>query len=116
MNYIQLKNLKKSYKDIKALDGLEIKIPKGILFGILGPNGAGKTTLLKILATLISPDQGEVIINKINAVIRPREIRNLIGYVAQDIALDKILTGRELLDFQADLYHMDKSSKFIKVF
>ncbi|MBK16861.1 MAG: lysozyme [Prochlorococcus sp. SP3034] len=111
MNYIQIKNLSKSYLDVNALNKLNINIKQGNLLGILGPNGAGKTTLLKILSTLISPDEGEVYIDNIDLINESREIRKLIGYVAQEIALDKILTGRELLDFQADLYHMEKSKK-----
>ena len=111
MNYIQVKDLSKSYSDIEALKELSIKIDAGTLFGILGPNGAGKSTLIKILATLVEPDSGEVFIDNINLIKNPRKIRELIGYVAQDIALDKILTGRELLDFQSDLYHMKKQEK-----
>ena len=115
MNHIEIRGLSKSYKNVTALDGLNIKISKGSLFGILGPNGAGKTTLLKILATLINPDKGEIYIDNIDLKKNPRSIRELIGYVAQDIALDKVLTGRELLDFQADLYHMNKLRKFERI-
>tara|TARA_Y100001978_G_scaffold101385_1_gene90734 strand:+ start:389 stop:1405 length:1017 start_codon:yes stop_codon:yes gene_type:complete len=115
MNYIQIKNLSKRYFDVNALNNINIKISKGSLFGLLGPNGAGKTTLLKILATLISPDNGNVEINQIDLVKQPRQIRELIGYVAQEISLDKILTGRELLDFQADLYHIPKTKKLERI-
>jgi len=115
MDYIKVKGLSKSYSDIKALKNLSIEIEGGTLFGILGPNGAGKSTLIKILATLIEPDSGEVFINNINLIKNSRKIRELIGYVAQDIALDKILTGRELLDFQADLYHINKNKKFERI-
>jgi len=115
MNYIKVKELSKSYSDINALKNLSMEIEAGTLFGILGPNGAGKSTLIKILATLIEPDSGEVFINNINLVKNSRKIRELIGYVAQDIALDKILTGRELLDFQADLYHINKNKKFERI-
>jgi len=111
MSYIQVKELSKSYSDIEALKGLSMEIPAGTLFGILGPNGAGKSTLIKILATLIEPDSGEICINNINLIKNSRQIRELIGYVAQDVALDKILTGRELLDFQSDLYHINKNKK-----
>ena len=111
MKYIEVKELSKSYSDIEALKSLSMEINAGTLFGILGPNGAGKSTLIKILATLIEPDSGEVFIDNINLIKNSREIRELIGYVAQDIALDKILTGRELLDFQSDLYHMNKNKK-----
>jgi len=115
MDYIKVKGLSKSYSDIKALKNLSIEIEAGTLFGILGPNGAGKSTLIKILATLIEPDSGEVFINNINLIKNSRKIRELIGYVSQDIALDKILTGRELLDFQSDLYHINKNKKFERI-
>ena len=72
MNYIQIKNLSKRYFDVNALENINIKISKGSLFGLLGPNGAGKTTLLKILATLISPDDGKVEINEIDLVKKPK--------------------------------------------
>ena len=111
MNQIKIRNLSKSYFEVRALNKINIDIKEGSLFGILGPNGAGKTTLLRTLATLISPDEGTITINNIDLIEKPREIRKLIGYVAQEIALDKILTGRELLDFQADLYHINKSVK-----
>ena len=115
MSYIQVKELSKSYSDIEALKGLSMEIPAGTLFGILGPNGAGKSTLIKILATLIEPDSGEISINNIDLIKNSRQIRELIGYVAQDVALDKILTGRELLDFQSDLYHINKNKKIERI-
>ena len=115
MSYIQVKDISKSYSDIHALKGLSMEIPAGTLFGILGPNGAGKSTLIKILATLIEPDSGEISINNINLIKNSRQIRELIGYVAQDVALDKILTGRELLDFQSDLYHINKNKKIERI-
>ena len=115
MSYIQVKEITKSYSDIQALKGLSMEIPAGTLFGILGPNGAGKSTLIKILATLIEPDSGEISINNINLIKNSRQIRELIGYVAQDVALDKILTGRELLDFQSDLYHINKNKKIERI-
>ncbi len=106
MSLIVLDHLDKSFGTISALRDLSLRVPKGCLYGLLGPNGAGKTTTLRILATLLSPDLGEVRIAGLDALSNQREIRRLIGYVAQEVAIDKILTGRELLELQGDLYHL----------
>ena len=111
MPVIELQKLVKSYGSVKALKELNLQVPKACLYGLLGPNGAGKTTTLRIIATLLSPDSGSVFISGINALKDPRLVREKIGYVAQEVAIDKILTGRELLDFQGDLYHLPGSGK-----
>jgi ABC-2 type transport system ATP-binding protein len=108
---IELRKLSKSYpgarrQAIVALDGLDLTVPEGALYGLLGPNGAGKTTTLRILCTLLAPDSGEVRVAGVDALSDPRTVRRLLGYVAQEVALDKILTGRELLALQGDLYHV----------
>ena len=79
------------------------------------PNGAGKTTCLRILCTLLSPDSGEVSIAGINALNDPRAAREQLGYVAQEVAIDKILTGRELLQLQASLYHLDPAAALHRI-
>ena len=107
MPLVEIRNLVKSYGSIKALNGLSLQIPKGSLFGLLGPNGSGKSTTLKILSTLLAPDSGQVSIAGLNALIDSRAVRKEIGYVAQEISIDKILTGRELLKLQGDLYHIN---------
>ena len=111
MKFIEIKNLVKSYDGIKALNGFNLAIPKGSLFGLLGPNGAGKTTAIRILCTLLAPTSGEVTVDGIDALIYPREVRKKLGYLAQEVALDKILTGRELLDFQGSIYHLNLIDK-----
>ncbi len=111
MLFIQLKDLFKSYGSIKALNGLNLNVPKGTLYGLLGPNGAGKSTALRIICTLLEPDIGEVKVAGRDALIYQKETRRGLGYVAQEVAIDKILTGRELLQLQGDLYHMSKNYK-----
>ena len=86
-------------------------MPEACLFGLLGPNGAGKTTAMRILATLLGPDRGSVEVAGVDALEDPRAVRRLLGYVAQEVAIDKILTGRELLQLQGDLYHLGRSDR-----
>ena len=107
---IRLDQLSKRYGALQALDSVSLEVPAGCLYGLLGPNGAGKTTCLRILCTLLSPDAGQVSIAGINALIDPRAAREQLGYVAQEVAIDKILTGRELLQLQASLYHLDPAA------
>ena len=111
MFFIQLKDLFKSYGPVKALNGLNLKVPKGSLYGLLGPNGAGKSTALRIICTLLDPDSGSVEVAGHNALLEEKETRRRLGYVAQEVAIDKILTGRELLQLQGDLYHLNKNYK-----
>ena len=111
MFFIKLRDLFKSYGPVMALDGLNLEVPKGSLYGLLGPNGAGKSTALRIICTLLSPDSGHVEVGGHNVLFEEKETRRRLGYVAQDVAIDKILTGRELLQLQGDLYHLDKKYK-----
>jgi len=115
---IELQRLSKRYGDgrrgqnpIVALDDLSLSVPEGCLFGLLGPNGAGKTTTLRILCTLLAPDSGSVSVAGIDALADPRGVRRLLGYVAQEVAIDKILSGRELLQLQGDLYHLPRARR-----
>jgi ABC-2 type transport system ATP-binding protein len=109
---IELQHLSKRYgggskvAPVQALDDLSLSVPEGCLYGLLGPNGAGKTTALRILATLLAPDAGSVTVAGVDALADPRGVRQLLGYVAQEVAIDKILSGRELLALQGDLYHL----------
>jgi ABC-2 type transport system ATP-binding protein len=89
---------------IRALDGLDISVPRGMIFGLLGPNGAGKTTTVKILTTLARPDEGSAQIEGIDVLARPGQVRHLIGVVAQRSGADPTATGRENLMLQGRLY------------
>lgn len=106
---IHIQDLYKSYGSIEAVKGISLDIEPGEIFGVLGPNGAGKTTTLRCLCTLEKPDRGTLTIAGVSVVDHPRRARSYLGYVAQEVAQDKILTGRELLAFQADLYHLPRA-------
>ncbi len=115
MYLIELQDLVKSYGTVKALNGLSLKVPTGSLFGLLGPNGSGKTTTLRILCTLLSPDSGKASVAGLDVVKDPRSVRREIGYVAQEVAIDKILTGFELLQLQGDLYHLEPKDRNLRI-
>jgi ABC-2 type transport system ATP-binding protein len=102
---ISITNLRKSFGSVVAVNDLSLTVMAGEIYGLLGPNGAGKTTTMRCLCTLTTPDAGKI---TVAGVSQPREIRQKLGYVAQEVALDKVLTGRELLQFQAGLYHLPK--------
>ena len=115
MALIELKQLSKSYGAVSALQNLELSIPEGCLYGLLGPNGAGKTTALRILSTLLAPDRGSVHVADVDALADPRTVRRMMGYVAQEVAIDKILSGRELLELQGDLYHLNRRDRDARI-
>ncbi len=103
---VLIENLQKSYGSSVAVKDVSFKIEPGEIFGLLGPNGAGKTTTLRALCTLITPDSGRLEVSGVSVTDQPRMARQRLGYVAQEVALDKVLTGRELLQLQAAIYHI----------
>ncbi len=105
---IAVKNISKSYGNIKAISEVTFNITKGGIFGLLGPNGAGKTTLINILSTLVKPDKGNVIIDKYDISEYPNKIKTLIGVVPQDVALYENLSAYENLMFWGSLYNISK--------
>ncbi|AFY40000.1 Sulfate-transporting ATPase [[Leptolyngbya] sp. PCC 7376] len=108
---VAIHNLQKSYGTNPAVKDVSFEVERGTIFGLLGPNGAGKTTTIRCLCTLARPDAGNIDVCGISALAKPKAVRQRLGYVAQEVAIDKILTGRELLNLQAALYHLPK--KFI---
>ncbi|MEL6320420.1 MAG: ABC transporter ATP-binding protein [Cyanobacteria bacterium J06626_14] len=109
---VLIQNLQKRYGKVDAVKDISLSVEPGEIFGLLGPNGAGKTTTLRCLCTLASPDAGTIEVSGISVIHHPKLARQKLGYVAQEVALDKVLTGRELLELQAALYHIPpKASK-----
>jgi ABC-2 type transport system ATP-binding protein len=89
---------------IRALDGLDLGVRRGIIYGLLGPNGAGKSTAVKILTSLARPDTGSARVEGVDVLAQPGRVRHLIGVVAQRSGADPTATGRENLMLQGRLY------------
>jgi ABC-2 type transport system ATP-binding protein len=94
---IRARGLARRFGNVRALDGIDLDVPQGMIFAILGPNGAGKTTLMRILATLIVPDAGSATVMGHDLAAAPREVRSSIAMTGQFASLDEDLTGRENL-------------------
>jgi len=103
---IRVKGLKKSYKQLEVLKGVDFEVEQGSIFALLGSNGAGKTTIVKILTTLLKQDSGTTIVNGFDLVSEPDHVRQSISLTGQFAAVDEILTGRENLSMIARLRHL----------
>ena len=102
---IQLINLRKRYLgDVTALDGVDLEVEAGSIFGFLGPNGAGKSTAIKIMTTLALPSEGTAIVAGYDVVEQPAAVRRLAGVALQEIGLDPLMKSPELLTLQARLF------------
>ncbi len=108
---VQANGLRKTYGRTHALDGLDLIVPAGEIFGLIGPNGAGKTTTLRILAGLLQADEGQVHIDGVDATRNPRGIRRLVGYMPEDFGLYDDLRVWEYLDFFADCFGLRESER-----
>ena len=104
---LEIRGLRKKYGNFQALDGLDLEIPKGELFGFVGPNGAGKTTTLKIVAGLLAPDEGEVRIDGVDAVRNNKALREKIGYVPDFFGVYDNLKVSEYMEFFASCYGIE---------
>ncbi len=98
--------LTKRFGSLTAVNSLSLEVKDGEIFGFLGPNGAGKTTTILMLVTLITPSGGMARVAGYDVVRQPAKVREAIGYVSQDIAVDEYLTGRENLLVEGHLHHM----------
>lgn len=105
---IDVSHLSKSYDGHRAVTDVSFQVYVGEIFGLLGPNGAGKSTTLRTLITLLSPTSGRASIFGLDSLQDADRVRRLIGYVPQERAIDRFLTGREHLELLAALYHLPK--------
>jgi ABC-2 type transport system ATP-binding protein len=105
---IEAEGLRKSYGDVRALDGVDLQVPAGTVLGLLGPNGAGKTTAVRILTTLLPPDGGAARVAGLDVSRQAPQLRTKIGLAGQYAAVDENLTGAENLEMVGRLYHLPK--------
>src|ERR1700742_4414389 len=94
---VHAEGLVKAFGDFRAVDGIDLEVRQGEIFGVLGPNGAGKTTMLKMLATLLAIDAGRASIFGVDVAREPHRIRQLIGVTGQYASVDEDLTATENL-------------------
>ncbi len=101
---IRAEHLTRRFGPVIAVNGLDLAIPKGEVFGLVGPDGAGKTTTLRLLTGLLDADSGKAVVAGFNVAKRPEQVRDRIGYMAQKFGLYGDLTVEENMDFYADLF------------
>jgi ABC-2 type transport system ATP-binding protein len=106
---ITVKGLRKSFKKVTVLEGIDFSVRRGTVMALLGPNGAGKTTTIRILSTLLLPDTGQALINGFDVVKEANKVRSVIGLTGQNAALDEYLTGEENLRMIGRLYRLSHS-------
>ncbi len=108
---IQVHGLRKSYKQLQVLKGVDFDVARGSIFALLGSNGAGKTTIVRILSTLLKPDDGTARVNGFDVLSQPERVREAISLTGQFAAVDEILTGRENLIMIAELRRVKGAGK-----
>ena len=106
---IVAENLVRHFGDVEAVNGINLQVNAGEIFGFLGPNGAGKSTVVRMLTTLLRPTSGKAFVAGFDVAKHPNEVRQRIGVALQDAAIDPLMTGVELLRLQAVLYAIPKS-------
>src|ERR1700760_378986 len=113
MSAIEIRNVRKRYKDLQALKGVSFTVEEGEFFGLLGPNGAGKTTLISILAGLARADEGSIAVRGHDVVDDFRNARRALGVVPQELVFDPFFTVRETLRIQSGYYGLRNNDAWI---
>jgi ABC-2 type transport system ATP-binding protein len=111
MKVLEVKNLIKNYGNIEAVKGISFDIAEDEIFALVGPNGAGKSTTLKIIATILNPTGGEVLMNNRDLGKEANQVREMISYLPEEAGAYKNLTGRGYLKFMAAMYTDDSQKQ-----
>ncbi|HEX2054531.1 MAG TPA: ATP-binding cassette domain-containing protein [Actinomycetota bacterium] len=106
---VRTEALARTFGDVRAVDGVDLAVERGEIYGFLGPNGAGKTTVIRILSTLLAPTSGKAQVAGFDVARQPYEVRLRIGLALQEAALDDKQTGIEILRLQGRLYGLRRS-------
>src|ERR1700722_9476633 len=112
---IVVNDLVKTFKDVRAVDGISFEVEAGKIFGFLGPNGAGKTTTIKMLTTTLSPTSGSILLDGNDPIRSPLLARQSFGIVFQDPSLDGEMTAYENMELHAVLYRVPSSERKAKI-
>lgn len=108
---IEIKGVSKKFKDKTIIHSLDLSIKQGEFYALIGPNGAGKSTLIKLLAGLLKPTKGEILLDGINIIDEPKEAKSLIGYIPDEPTVWDGMTGLEFMHFIGALYNMPVSQR-----
>ncbi len=108
---VETRELVKRFGSTTAVDGVDLVVPHGAVYGLLGPNGAGKTTIVRMLTTLLRPDDGVALVDGIDVSRDPDGVRRCIGLTGQYAAVEERLTGRENMQYVGRLFHMPKAER-----
>ncbi len=106
---LSVRQLRKSYGELEAVRGVDFEVAPGEVFALIGPNGAGKTTTLRIVATILRPTSGEVVVDGIDAVREPERVRELISYLPEEAGAYKNMKAIDYLKFVAEVFFKDRS-------
>src|SRR5690242_6581038 len=111
---IQVDGLVREFKDVRAVDGIDLEVRPGEIYGFLGPNGAGKSTTVHMLTTLLPPTAGRATVAGFDVATQGPDVRRHIGAALQEAALDNFLTGREHMDLQGGLSGMGRADRIAR--
>ncbi|MCH7597445.1 ABC transporter ATP-binding protein [Patescibacteria group bacterium] len=112
---LEIKNLTKTFDELKAVDDVSVTIKKGEIFSLIGPNGSGKTTIIKVIAGLLQPTGGEVVVYGSNISEDPIKSKSQIGYIPDEPTVWSSMTGEEFLHFTGALFGISNEARAKKI-